>query len=1040
MTDNQSWYPIKYIADGAGAVPGGGSVYITNHDQGGYKFKLSSTRGGSGKSYNVKVKVCDPAKGLESNCRGYTKDDGATVYKPEGLIQRYSDKMRFGVFAYTLDDENRDGGVLRAPMHYVGSQLMNDNGSLSDNTQKEINPKTGQIIKNPLNNPGGWSGVINYINRFHRDGYKSSDPISEMYYEVIRYFKHLQPTPEYSSGAPGGTFPIYTSWNDPIQFWCQKNFIIAINDSNPWYDKKLPGTFFTCDKSGKTGMPSTFGPSTKPDCGEPSNPDGSINVSELTRKVGAMEGLHTIWTQNETTGSDAVGYVYGVNSNVGNCNNGKSVYVSDLSQVMGTCPYPPKQNSYYIAGLSYYANITDLRPNLEGKQNVNSFFIDTQEYNPNPLSGNRNMLYLAGKYGGFVDKNNNNEPDLVPEWDADRDGLPDNFVTASDPDKLIDGLQKAFSNVLAKTGSMGNVTANSTQIASDSLVFQSIFNSSFWSGDVIAYPVTNSGVGITPVWKASSNLASYDARSIWTKSGGEVKEFLWDKLSAVDKTAVGSEDILNYIRGDQRKEARNGGVFRDRDPNNVLGDIINSSPFYVKDTNTVYVGANDGMIHAFNASNGKELFAYIPSSLIGKLKYLSQQNYSHDYYVDGEIAVSSRAQTIRNYLVAALGRGGKGLFALDVTDPTAFGPSSLLWEYFDQSDQDLGYMLGKPIIAKMNDGSTSIIIGNGYNSTSGKAVLYIFNLMSHSALKIDTDVAGDNGMATPGVFDSDGNGTIDYIYAGDLKGNVWKFDVSSSNTHQWESAFKSGSNPVPLFIAKDPSNNPQPITAPITVAVDDVAGDLNYGKRFIFFGTGSYFRASDPSDTQIQSWYGLIDENATISDRSSLIARSVQTEGTVNGDPVRTFSEATAGDMAGKKGWYIDLKTAGGVPQGERIVTESKYYKLAEPTLIASSIIPVVDPCVPGGTGYVNAINPFTGGSLKLPFFDLNRNADYSDDMLNDKVVGSVDVGVGMPGAPVVVGDELVVGGTSGETKSLKINPGLPPLRGRISWREIILN
>ena len=1038
VTNNQSWYPIKYIANAAGAVPGGGAVYITNHDQGGYKFKL--TRGGSDASYNVKVRVCDSAKGLESNCRGYTKN-GITVYKPEGLIQRYSDKMRFGVFAYTLDGETRDGGVLRAPMRYVGSRLMNDNGSLADNTQKEINPETGQIIKNPLNYSGGWSGVINYINRFHRDGYKSSDPISEMYYEVIRYFKHLTPTPEYSSGANGGTFPIYTSWNDPIQFSCQKNFIIAINDSNPWYDKKLPGTFFTCDKAGKPGMPESFAPSGASDCGEPSNPDTSINVSELTQKVGAMEGLHTIWTQNDATGSDAVGYVYGVNSNVGNCNNGKSVAVSNLAEVMGTCPHAPKQNSYYIAGLAYYANITDLRPDLDGKQNVNSFFIDTQEYSPNPLSGNRNMLYLAGKYGGFVDKNDNNEPDLVSEWDADGDGQPDNFVTASDPDKLINGLQRAFSNVLAKTGSMSNVTANSTQVVSDSLVFQSIFNSSFWSGDVIAYPVTNSGVGATPVWKASNSLASYDNRNIWTKSGGNVTEFLWDSLSDVDKTAVGGEDIVNYIRGDRRKEERNGGRLRDRDPNNVLGDIIDSSPFYVKDTNTIYVGANDGMMHAFNASNGQELFAYIPSSLIGKLKYLSQQNYNHDYYVDGEIAVSSRAQTTGyNYLVAALGRGGKGLFALDVTDPTAFGSSSLLWEYFNLSDPDLGFMLGKPIIAKMNDGSTSVIVGNGYNSTSGKAVLYIFNLKSGSTLKIDTGAAGDNGMATPGVFDSDGNGTIDYIYAGDLKGNLWKFDVSSSNTNQWKSAFHAGSDPDPLFTAKDPSGNPQPITAPITVAVDDVAGDTNYGKRFVFFGTGSYFRTSDPSDTQIQSWYGLIDENATISGRSSLMARSVQTEGTVNGYPVRTFAEATAGDMAGKKGWYIDLKTAGGVAQGERIVTESKYYKLAEPTLIASSIIPVVDPCVPGGTGYVNAINPFTGGSLKLPFFDLNRNADYSDDMLGNKVIGSVDVGVGMPSAPVLVGDELVVGGSSGETKSLKINPGAPPLRGRISWREIILN
>lgn len=388
-------------------------------------------------------------------------------------------------------------------------------------------------------------------------------------------------------------------------------------------------------------------------------------------------------------------------------------------------------------------------------------------------------------------------------------------------------------------------------------------------------------------------------------------------------------------------------------------------------------------------------------------------------------------------MAATLGYGGKGLFGLDVTNPSSFGISNVLWEYSDATDLDLGYMIGRPIIAKMNDGSSAVIVGNGYGSTNGRAVLYIFDLTTGSLLKkIDTGAAGSNMLSSPGVFDSDGNGTIDYIYAGDLKGNVWKFDVSGTDRSSWGVALSGD----PLFTAVDPGNVPQPITAPVTIVVDDVAGDLNYGKRFIFFGTGSYFRSGDPSDMQIQSWYGLIDDNARISGRSALKERTVQMEGRVNGYPVRTFSEAVAGDMAGKKGWYIDLKTAGGVAQGERIVTESKYYKLAEPTLIASSIIPVVDPCVPGGTGYVNTINPFTGGSLKLPFFDLNRNADYSDDMLNNKVIGSVDVGVGRPGAPVVVGDELVVGGSSGETKSLKINPGSPPQRGRISWREIILN
>lgn len=242
--NNSDWFPIKYIANATGYTPWSGPIYITNHNAGGYQFKVGTTRGGNQNgTFYVRVKVCDPTKGLEEPCKGYTSGNN-TVNKPEGLIQRHADKMRFGVFAYTNDNsQSRDGGVLRAPMRYVGKKAMDNSGNLIANAQKEINPIIGQIYPNPLGSSTDKSGVIKFINRFHRDGYKSYDPISEMFYDVIRYFKTLSPTPEYSRGAPGGSFPIYNTWNDPIQFYCQKNFVIAINDANPWLDKKLPGTF-----------------------------------------------------------------------------------------------------------------------------------------------------------------------------------------------------------------------------------------------------------------------------------------------------------------------------------------------------------------------------------------------------------------------------------------------------------------------------------------------------------------------------------------------------------------------------------------------------------------------------------------------------------------------------------------------------------------------------------------------------------------------------------------------------------------------------
>ncbi len=623
------------------------------------------------------------------------------------------------------------------------------------------------------------------------------------------------------------------------------------------------------------------------------------------------------------------------------------------------------------------------------------------------------------------------------------------FFSAQDPQQFADALTKTLDDIVNRSASASSVSANSTQLVSGAKVYNAKYDTSKWSGELEALPINSAGVSDIPAWKASEHIPApgdsfvYTAgsRKIFTTSGGTAVPFLWNNLSGADQALLANNsDILGYIRGIRLKEQQNaGGTLRNR--TNILGDIVHSSPFYVQESDSVFIGANDGMLHAFNATNGTELFAYIPSSSIPKLFDLTQPSYSHKYFVDGDIAVSTTAQTPgRNYLVGSLGRGGKGLFGLDVTTPASFGTANVLWENFGAADPDVGYMLGRPSIAKMNDGSMAVIVGNGYNSTNKNAVLYIYNLSTGALIrKIDTGVGGDNGLAAPGLIDADNDGDIDYIYAGDLKGNVWKFDVSSNNSALWDSALKSGAVSVPLFVAKDPSNNTQPITAPITVAVDTTIGDANYGKRFVFFGTGSFQDSADQSSLQIQSWYGLIDEGLPIANRASLVQRSLLAQGTVNGFPVRTFSAAVPNDMVGKSGWYIDLKLGGFPAEGERMVTASKIYKLAEPTLIASSMIPVVDPCIPGGKGYLNAISPFTGGRLTLGFFDLNGDSNFSNDGLAGINAGSVDLGGGMPSEPIVIGNRVVVGGSGGAPKSVLVNTG-GKKSGRLSWREILRN
>lgn len=673
-------------------------------------------------------------------------------------------------------------------------------------------------------------------------------------------------------------------------------------------------------------------------------------------------------------------------------------------------------------------------------------------------------LRVAAKWGGFRDKNGNNKPDTASEWDLNDDGVSDNYFLVQNPYKLKESLKNAFEAVLDADSSASSVVANSTSANSNSRVFQARFNSADWSGDLVAYPFdANGAISSTEEWNAKDKMFAPSLRKIYINGSAGAVEFKYDNLSTSNKSTLGSSNVVDYLRGDRTNELKVDGTgqFRKRNANTVLGDIVDSSPFYEATSNVIYVGANDGMLHAFKASNsgitgaaGTEVFGFIPREVLSKLKTLSDPGYEHTYFVDGDVVVSpaTAATGNKNILAGTLGRGGRGLFALDVTHPDSFKESNFLWEYTPAgnstaaSDNDLGYILGRPTFMRMNSGKIAVVFGNGYNSTNQKAVLYIAQINADGSLdtanikKIDTGVGADNGLSTPTGVDLDNTGTIDVIYAGDLKGNVWKFDVSGETASTWKNAL-GGS--TPFFTALDSGGIAQPITAPITVETDNVSGDLNEGKHFIFFGTGSYFQSTDPSTTQTQTWYGLIDQSTAINSRSELRQRSISLVDEFADKPVRTFSVATTSDMIGKKGWYLDFTTH---PK-ERFVTESLLLNLAKPVLAASSIIPdTSDSCVAGGGGFVNVIDPFTGGATTVGILDINGDGDFTNDMVGGSYIGSVDLGVGMPSRPSLIGNRLVVGGTSSDkehrTDDVGTNPGAKAtaIKGRISWREIILD
>ncbi len=623
--------------------------------------------------------------------------------------------------------------------------------------------------------------------------------------------------------------------------------------------------------------------------------------------------------------------------------------------------------------------------------------------------------------------------------------------------------------------------------------------------------------------KASGGL-SHTARTILTHNGTQGIGFKWANyasfsvaLKADLNAASGgtAQEVINFIRGDRSKE--NSG-FRMRD--SALGDFVNSSLVYVGKPplkwpdstlftassgssaqysdyrlnliknprkEMVYVGGNDGMLHGFVASSGdadsgKELLAYIPSSVFSSnanagLHYLTEPDYQHRFFVDlsptvSDVILNNKWSTI---LIGGERSAGRSLFALDVTNPSVFGDDStkaantVLWEFIDQ---DLGYTYSKPTIVKLNNGKWGAIVGNGYNNTgSGEAKLFIIELEPSGAwsensnfYKLNTGVgslATPNGLATPAVVDLDGNGTADRVYAGDLYGNLWAFDISNATPASWDSVYQNPVNtPVPLFKAQDGSSPAadQPITTqPIAVLHPTIPTDPgnNLPNVMLFFGTGQYLQGADIYNTDSQTFYGVWDRGVGELTRSGLQVQTLidDTNTDVAGNKLRLLSEnavdydpVVATDL--QYGWYFDLPSS-----GERSVV-SAYVR--GDLVFYNTWIPNTAACSSGGSGYLMSVSQETGGEPSEPAFNITAEADAKVNVSDkvsyagqDHAPAGKEFTHGMPSSGFLGnyrftgGTQLEVGvtGAGGECPNGVCKDLLAPLdnmkTGRLSWQEL---
>lgn len=1034
--------------------------------------------------FYARVSVCQSANGVLTDVRDYglCKQYPNGNYKPSGVIQKYSDSLRLAAFGYALEqtasyNSGRYGGVLRAPMKYVGLRTFNETGQ--ENTPATGNPNiewdqsTGVFVANPdSDGTYGVSGVINYLNKFGRTGtqgmYKTYDPVGELHYETLRYLQGLTPSADAIANltpAMYDGFPIYTSWTDPYggtrsssaDYSCTKANIVVIGDVNTHDGNRLP----------------------------------SVNEAKNIIDINKWRTVVQKFEKNEVYSYDDG---QGTSRSTGNPNgaNNSVPTGSSTSQIMGSAYWA---RTHDIRGAGWTDAPTKQRPGLR----VRTFTFDVNEYGYSGGTSTEtqtqtnyrrysNQFFMAAKYGGFETDPSNPEGAPYNTWGnpfKQQDGTTNNnvwqdtarpageansYYLQSSARGILTAFDEIFSRASTQAKSIaGAAIQNKNLTQAGTTVFQGAFDTANWTGDVTAIPITVSNtnvvsIGTTPTWSAATRLTAMQSPAVNRKiivgrtgaaPNPTATNFIWSEIDSDLQTNLAKTSPsatadnlgasrLSYLRGDSSNE---GTSFRQRS-GKLLGDIVNSGiafsglptttlgyetgynsfqTTYASRTPAVFVGANDGILHAFNASTGDELFGYIPSWMGPKLAALTVKSYAsnHQSYVDGTPTVAEAktgnngdATDWKTVLVGGTGGGGRGVFALDVTDPSDFSASKVMWEFTPSNDPDMGFVIGKPQIVKMRTSAPNastktyrwfaavpsgvnnyVPDANGVFSTTGKPTIFLL------ALDKPVDTAWTSTGSSPNYykiqlpFDATlaataptgvanfkivlgSNREVAKMYAGDLHGNLWKLDFSLYGSADWNinklSPYNKGTiqspDPYPLYIAKTASSSVQPITMAPTLSSGPVVG--NESTIYVSFGTGKFLESGDKNSTTVNSFYTIFDNNSSTADSSSgtrtavISGRGRLAQGTVNLNAgTVTFSAFKWGratsdsDVTQRSGFYFDLPSS-----GERMTSSASVFGN---NIIFSSLIPAA----PGATGACTA----AGGSGRQYILDLDSgNGTFS--------------------------------------------------------------
>ena len=860
-----------------------------------------------------------------------------------------------------------------------------------------LNPTSGSVVSYPVSDistsdtSGNFEKLKAAISGLNANG---GTPLAETYYDITRYFRGM--TSFYTRN---------TQYTSPIQYRCQKNYGVVITDGLPSTDSNFPSA--GQDPADPTGrLP---------------NWDGNL----------ANDGPRT--------GSNA---------------DGDTLYLDDLALFaydidMRTSSSSPALDN---AGKSW-DNAGFARQNLV-------------TYTVGYTVSNQ-MLIDAASYGHGA------------------------YYQANGSDSLSDALNAALNDINSKAGSGGGGAASSTTLQADTRFYQTLYDPTDWHGTIRAYSLdaTTGALGGSLLWSTDTKITSSATAPVYesynTSGNGSVIPLNFASFSPAQQlvltnsvpttpSGITGADLIQWSKGINKTGLRTRTL--------ILGDIVNSplatafpgaqtaTDLQGDSTYTAYLAykaknmnasllanGNDGFVHVVNADDGTQRYAYMPSAVLPSISTIASTDYGvskHKFTVDGQVAVFDTQKTAggawQTLAVGGLGAGGKSFYALQLFDDSGSNTIKGLWEIrapdtnTPSSDfNDLGFAYSRPEVARMSGGAGIVVVGNGYGSFTGTAALFVLNAQTGALIKkISVPVATgetDNGLSSVKLLVNSQN-VVQAAYAGDLKGHLWKFDLSSASPSGWGVAFSG----KPLFTAPrgavtttvngvTTTNNLQPIT------VQPLLLDHPLNGKLVYFGTGKFIESSDKTTTALQDFYAIWDSTTSVGNivEGNLQQQSIAGSVASGGNTYYTTSSNDV-DWGTKKGWYLPLATTDPY-LGERIIYPAQTSRGR--IIFTTAAVNSSDPCESTGTGRLFELDAATGSMLTYPVLDTNADGDITS---SDIKVGGIAIGTGIPNLASVVNgtngandNKYLLDSSGGTPTKLLEKGGVVSGYQRIMWRQI---